>query len=110
MRSGRLVRYALGRRVVQLRRVASTEAGAGATTTRVDPKLRQELAELTAELQHPRKSNKLVTGLGFAAALLLAGAFIDEAMNVAFGLHSSTWEAVEGEVVSGWFDGTGRKN
>ena len=65
-----------------------------------DPKLRQELAELAAELQHPRKSSKVVTGLGFAAALLLAGAFIDEAINVAVGLHSSTWEAVEGEIVS----------
>jgi hypothetical protein len=65
-----------------------------------DAKLRQELAELAAELQHPRKSSKFVTGMGFAAALLLAGAFIDEAINVAVGLHSSTWEAVEGEIVS----------
>ncbi len=59
-----------------------------------------QLAELAAELQHPRKSSKVVTGLGFAAALLLAGAFIDEAINVAVGLHSSTWDAVEGEIVS----------
>lgn len=56
-------------------------------------KLKQELAELTAELEGKKsRGSSLVSVLGFSGALVLLGAFIDETTNTIVGLHSSTWD------------------
>jgi len=83
-------------RTLGVRRLSSQ----GGPSLQETNQLKRELAELTAELEGKKKRSGLISALGFTGALILVGSFIDETSNVVVGMHSSTWDAVEGEIVS----------
>lgn len=74
------------------------------TTTTAQPQLplnEAKIKQLEEALEsEKRRTSTFVNALGGAAALLLIGAFIDETINVVVGISSSSWESVEGEIVS----------